>query len=81
MEAVRPKRDVLHGVAGTAVGVVVTGTLGLVKSLLGTALAIIGLKATGNTVGGISDGLLDLVLGRLGGVRSELLLRLCGDRS
>ena len=81
MENVQYKRDDLHGVAGTAVSMVVTGTLGLVKGLLSTALALIGLETTGKTVGGIGDGLLDLVLGGLGGVGSDLLLSLCGDRS
>jgi hypothetical protein len=59
------------------VAVVVTGTLGLVEGLLTNTLAIIGLQAAGSTVGGIGDGLLDLVLGGLGGVRSEFLLGLC----
>lgn len=66
----------LHGVGGTAVGVVVTGTLSLVKGLLTSTLAIIGLETAGNTIGGIGGGLLDLVLGGLGGVRSEFLLGL-----
>lgn len=57
--------------------VIVTGTLGLVKGLLTSTLAIIGLQAAGSTVSGVSEGLLDLLLGRLGGVRSELLLSLC----
>lgn len=57
--------------------VVVTGTLGLVEDLLGTALAVISLETASKTVGGVGDGLLDLVLGGLGGVRSELLLGLC----
>lgn len=55
---------------------VVTGTLGLVESLLANTLAIIGLQTTGSTVSGVGGSLLDLVLGGLGGVRSELLLGL-----
>lgn len=57
--------------------IVVAGTLGLVEGLLGTTLAVIGLEAAGNTVSGVGDSLLDLVLGGLGGVRSDLLLGLC----
>lgn len=56
---------------------VVVSTLGLVPRLLGSGLAVVGLGATGEAVGGISEALLDLVLSRLGGVRSELLLSLC----
>lgn len=72
--------NVLHGVAGTAVDIVVAGTLGLVEGLLGTTLAVVGLETTSKTVTGVSDSLLDLVLGGLGGVRSDLLLSLCGRR-
>ena len=57
--------------------VVVTGTLGLVEGLLASTLAIIGLQAAGSAVSGTGGGLLDLVLGGLGGVRSEFLLGLC----
>ena len=53
------------------------GTLGLVKSLLRSALAVVGLEAASDTVGGVGEGLLDLILGGLGGVRSDLLLSLC----
>ena len=60
--------------------VVVMGALGLVKGLLASTLALIGLEATGNTIAGVGDSLLDLVLGGLGGVRSDLLLSLCGRR-
>lgn len=56
---------------------VVFGTLSLVKGLLSAALAIVGLKTTSKTVTSVGDGLLDLVLGRLGGVRDQLLLGLC----
>lgn len=55
---------------------VVMGALDLVPGLLGGGLAVVGLEATGDTVTGVSDGLLDLVLGGLGRVRSELLLSL-----
>ena len=55
---------------------VVVRTLGLVKSLLGGRLAIVGLTTAGKTVGGIGDTLLNLVLSGLGGVRSQLLLGL-----
>lgn len=57
--------------------VVVAGTLSLVEGLLGSRLAIIGLEAAGDTVSGVGEGLLNLVLGGLGGVRSYLLLSLC----
>ena len=53
------------------------GTLGLVEGLLPRGLAVIGLAATGDTIGGIGEGFLDLVLGGLGAVRSDLLLGLC----
>lgn len=56
---------------------VVVGALGLVKGRLGGGLAVIGLEATGDAVSGVGDGLLDLVLGGLGRVRSDLLLSLC----
>lgn len=54
------------------------GTLGLVEGFLGSALAVVGLATTSDAVGGVGDSLLDLVLGGLGGVRSHLLLSLCG---
>jgi hypothetical protein len=66
-----------HGSAGTAVGVVVMGTLSLVEGLLSAGLALVGLQTTSDTVAGVSKSLLDLLLGGLGGVRSELLLGLC----
>ena len=56
--------------------IVVVAALGLVENLLGTRLGVIGLDTTSNTVGGIGDSLLDLFRGRLGGVRSQLLLGL-----
>lgn len=56
---------------------VVVGALGLVKGRLGGGLAVVGLETTGDTVSGVGDGLLDLVLGGLGRVRSDLLLSLC----
>lgn len=63
--------------ACTAVGVVVMGTLSLVESLLSAGLASVGLQTTSDTVAGVSNALLDLLLGGLGGVRSDLLLGLC----
>lgn len=53
--------------------------LGLVESLLGAGLAVIGLDATSDAVGSVGEGLLDLLLGGLGGVRSKFLLGLCED--
>lgn len=70
----------LHRTGGAAVAVVVTSTLGLVEGLLANTLAIIGLQAAGSTVSGIGESLLDLVLGGLGGVGSDLLLGLCGKK-
>lgn len=70
----------LHRTGGAAVTVVVTGTLGLVESLLANTLAIIGLQAAGSTVSGVGESLLGLVLGGLGGVGSDLLLGLCGKK-
>lgn len=61
-------------------GVVVVGTLSLVESLLGTGLAVVGLEAAGDTVTGVGDGLLDLILSGLGRIRSHLLLSLCKKR-
>lgn len=58
-------------------GSVVVAALGLVESFLGARLAVIGLNTAGKAVGGIGDGLLDLLLGGLGGVRSQFLLGLC----
>lgn len=58
-------------------GMVVVGTLGLVKGSLSSALAVVGLEATSDAVGGVGGGLLDLVLGGLGGVGNDLLLGLC----
>lgn len=53
------------------------GTLSLVESLLSAGLASVGLQTTSDTVAGVSNALLDLLLGGLGGVRSDLLLGLC----
>lgn len=58
---------------------IVVGALSLVEDLLASTLAVIGLETTGGTVTGVGGGLLDLVLGGLGGVRNELLLGLCDD--
>jgi len=66
---------VLHGAGGTAI-VVIMDTLGLVKGLLGTALAVVRLETTSHAVTSVGDSLLDLVLGGLAGVRSHLLLGL-----
>jgi Na+-translocating ferredoxin:NAD+ oxidoreductase RnfE subunit len=52
------------------------GTLSLVESLLRAGLAPVGLQTTSDTVAGVSNALLDLLLGGLGGVRSDLLLGL-----
>lgn len=68
---------ILHGAAGTTVSLIVVSALSLVEGLLGSALVLVGLATTSHAVGGVSDGLLDLVLGGLGGVRSHLLLGLC----
>lgn len=57
------------------------GALALVDSLLADALLVIGLSTASETVGGVGDGLLDLVLSGLGGVGSDLLLGLCGSVS
>lgn len=70
----------LHGTGGAAVAMVVTSTLGLVESLLASTLAIIGLQASASAVSGVCESLLDLVLGGLGGVGSDLLLGLCGKK-
>lgn len=51
--------------------------LALVEDLLGCALVVVGLRTAGDAVGCIGEGLLDLVLGGLGGVGSKLLLSLC----
>lgn len=71
---------VLHGAGGATVSLIVVGTLGLVEGLLGGALAVVGLEAASDTVGGIGEGLLDLVLGGLARVRSDLLLSLCLEK-
>jgi hypothetical protein len=69
--------NVLHGTGGTAVSLIVVGTLGLVEGPLRSALAVVGLEAASDTVSGVGEALLDLLLGGLGGVRSDLLLSLC----
>ena len=71
---------VLHGAGGTTVSLIVMGALGLVEGLLGGTLAVVRLEATSDAVGGVGEGLLDLVLGGLAGVRSNLLLSLCWKR-
>lgn len=71
---------VLHGAGGTTVSLIVMSTLGLVEGLLGATLAVVRLEATSDTVGGVGEALLDLVLGGLAGVRSDLLLSLCWRR-
>lgn len=58
-------------------GSVIVGALGLVESLLRARLAVVGLEAASDAITGVGNGLLDLVLGGLGGVRSKLLLSLC----
>lgn len=58
-------------------GSVVVAALGLVKSLLGARLVVIGLDTASDAVGGVGKGLLNLLLGGLGGVRSNFLLGLC----
>lgn len=55
---------------------VVVNTLGLIPSLLGGRLVFVGLGATSETVCGVGDGLLNLILSGLGRVRSDLLLSL-----
>lgn len=55
---------------------VVASALGLIKDLLASTLALVGLQTTSNSIGGIGGRLIDLVLGGLGGVRGELLLGL-----
>lgn len=73
--------EVLHGTGGTAMSLIVVGTLGLVEGFLGTALAAIGLATASDAVSGVSDSLLDLVLSGLHGVGSGLLLGLCDEVS
>jgi hypothetical protein len=69
-----------HRGSGTAVTLVVAGALGLVESRLGGRLALVRLSTTGKAVTGVGEGLLDLLLGGLGGVRSQFLLGLCAYR-
>lgn len=52
-------------------------TLALVKGRLGGRLRVIGLETAGYAVRSVRDSFLDLLLGRLGRVRSDLLLSLC----
>lgn len=66
---------VLHGAGGTAI-VVIMGALSLIEGLLGTALVVVRLETTSDAVTSVGNGLLDLVLSGLGGVRSHLLLGL-----
>lgn len=69
-------RFYLHGTGGTIVNVVVASALGLIEDLLASTLALVGLQAAGNAIGGIGGSLVNLILGGLGGVRGELLLGL-----
>lgn len=66
-----------HGAAGATVSVLIVRALGLVVGFLGSTLILVGLATTSHAVGGVGEGLLNLVLGGLGGVRSHLLLSLC----
>jgi hypothetical protein len=56
---------------------VVVAALSLVESLLGAGLVVIGKDTASDAVAGVGDGLLDLLLGGLGGVGSDFLLGLC----
>lgn len=69
----------LHGAGGTAVGLVVVGSLGLVEGLPRSALVVVRLEAASSTVSDVGDSLLDLALGGLAEVRGDLLLSLCGE--
>lgn len=66
----------LHRLGSTAVVLVVVNTRALVGSLLSSRLVFVRLSATSETVRGVGSSLLDLVLGGLGRVRSDLLLSL-----
>lgn len=56
---------------------VVVAALALVEGLLGAGLVVIGLDTASDAVAGVGEGLLDLLLGGLAGVRSDFLLGLC----
>jgi hypothetical protein len=56
---------------------VIVGALTLVKGFLSSGLALVGLETTGDPVSGVGEGLLQLILGGLGRVGSDLLLSLC----
>lgn len=66
-----------HSAGGATVDTVVMDTLALVKGRLGGRLRVIGLETAGYAVRSVRDSFLDLLLGRLGRVRSDLLLSLC----
>jgi hypothetical protein len=66
----------LHGTGGTIVNMIVTGALGLVEGFLTSTLALVGLQAAGNAIGGVGGSLINLVLSGLGRIRGELLLGL-----
>jgi hypothetical protein len=65
--------------AGAAVNVLVLGAAELVGEGLLTGLLRVWDDAAGDLVGGISEGLTDLLAGGLGGVRLETLLGLGGE--
>merc|ERR1712098_704304 len=69
---------VANRLGSATVFLVVVDALALIESLLGPRFLLVRLGATGGTVGGIRKGLLDLVLGGLSRVRSDLLLSLSG---
>ena len=60
-----------------AAGVVLVHTLALVIGFLNEALVFVALEIATQLVLGIGEALLDLVLGRLGGVRGQLVSDLC----
>lgn len=66
----------LHRLGSTAMVLVVVNPLALIGSLLSSRLVFVRLCATSETVRGVAGSLLDLVLGGLGRVRSDLLLGL-----
>lgn len=65
-----------HGRGSTSI-VRVAGALSLVKEGLRGRLLVVRLGTTGKAIGGVGEGLLDLLLGGLGRIRSEFLLGLC----
>ena len=65
--------------AGSAVDFLIFAATKLVSDRLGGGLVLVGLETTSHLVGGVGEGLSDLVASRLGGIGLNALLGLVGE--